>query len=94
MEFDDKIGNWEAQAQPDFNIFITSLGMQAMIFMGEMANPITNETKVELSRAKYLIETISMIKDKTKGNLTTEENKLIDDMLYTLRLKYAEKAKC
>lgn len=94
MEFNDKIGNRESEAEADFNIFITSLSMQAMIFMGEMANPITNETKVELPRAKYLIETISMIKDKTKGNLTTEENKLIDDMLYTLRLKYAEKAKC
>lgn len=94
MEFNDKIGNRESEAEADFNIFITSLGMQAMIFMGEMENPITNETKVELPRAKYLIETISMIKDKTKGNLTTEENKLIDDMLYTLRLKYAEKAKC
>lgn len=93
MEFNDKIGNRESEAEPDFNIFITSLGMQAMIFMGEMVNPITNETKIELPRAKYLIETISMIKDKTKGNLTTEENKLIDDMLYTLQIKYAEKAK-
>lgn len=93
MEFNDKIGNWEPEAEPDFNIFITSLGMQAMIFMGEMANPITNETTIELPRAKYLIETISMIKDKTKGNLTDEECKLINDMLYTLRLKYAEKAK-
>lgn len=93
MEFNDKIGNWESEAQPDFNIFITSLGMQAMIFLGEMANPITNETKIELPRAKYLIETITMIRDKTKGNLSDEENRLIDDMLYTLRLKYAEKVK-
>lgn len=93
MEFNDKIGNWESEAQPDFNIFITSLGMQAMIFLGEMANPITNETKIELPRAKYLIETITMIRDKTKGNLSDEESRLIDDMLCTLRLKYAEKVK-
>lgn len=93
MEFNDKIGNWESEGQPDFNIFITSLSMQAMIFLGEMANPITNETKIELPRAKYLIETITMIRDKTKGNLSDEESRLIDDMLYTLRLKYAEKVK-
>ncbi|KPK41357.1 MAG: hypothetical protein AMJ78_05725 [Omnitrophica WOR_2 bacterium SM23_29] len=93
MEFNDKIGNRESEVEPDFNIFITSLSMQAMIFLGEMANPITNETKVELPRAKYLIETISIIREKTKGNLTEEEVKLIDDMLYTLRLKYAEKVK-
>lgn len=93
MEFDEKMGDWESEAVPDFQIFITSLGMQAMVFMGELSNPVTNETKVELPRAKYLIETIAMIKEKTKGNLTYEEQKSVDDMLYTLRLKYAEKAK-
>lgn len=93
MEFNDKIGNSKSEAEPEFNVFITSLGMQAMIFMGEMPNPVTNETKVELDRARYLIETITMIGNKTKGNLTAEEQKLIDDILYGLRLKYAEKVK-
>lgn len=93
MEFNDKIGNSKSEAEPEFNVFITSLGMQAMIFMGEMPNPVTNETKVELDRARYLIETITMIGNKTKGNLTPEEQKLMDDILYGLRLKYAEKVK-
>lgn len=93
MEFNDKIGNSKSEAEPEFNVFITSLGMQAMIFMGEMPNPVTNETKVELDRARYLIETITMIGNKTKGNLTPAEQKLIDDILYGLRFKYAEKAK-
>ncbi len=93
MEFNDKIGNSRPETEPGFNVFITSLGMQAMIFMGEMPNPITNETKVELDRARYLIETIAMINEKTRGNLTAEEQKLIDDILYGLRLKYAEKVK-
>lgn len=93
MEFDDKIGNSKSAAEPEFNVFITSLGMQAMIFMGEMPNPVTNETTLELDRARYLIETIAMIGNKTKGNLSAEEQKLVDDILYGLRLKYAEKAK-
>jgi hypothetical protein len=93
MEFNDKIGNSRSAAEPEFNVFITSLGMQAMIFMGEMPNPITNETKVELERARYLIETIAMIGSRTKGNLSAEEQKLIDDVLYGLRLKYSEKVK-
>ncbi len=93
MEFDDKIGKSKPETEPEFNIFITSLGMQAMIFMGEMPNPITNEMKVELERARYLIETITMIKDKTKGNLAAGEQQLMDDVLYGLRLKYAEKVK-
>lgn len=93
MELNDKMGNSKPAAEPEFNVFITSLGMQAMIFLGEMPNPITNETKVELDRARYLIETIAMIGGKTKGNLAPEEQKLIDDILYGLRLKYAEKVK-
>lgn len=93
MEFNDKTGDSHSEMEPDFNIFITSLGMQAMIFMGEMANPMTNQTAIELSRAKYLIDTITMIRDKTSGNLKAEEQKLIDDILYGLRLKFAEKSK-
>ena len=93
MESQDKMGDTGAAFEPAFNIFMTSLGMQAMIFLGEMPNPVNNETKVELVRAKYMIDTIAMIKDKTKGNLTPEEEKLIDDILYGLRLKYVEKNK-
>lgn len=93
MDINDKIGNAGQENQAGFHIFLTSLGMQAMIFMGELPNPITNETKVELDRARYMIETIAMIKDKTRGNLTAEEQKLVDDILYGLRLKYAEKVK-
>ncbi|MFA5094023.1 MAG: DUF1844 domain-containing protein [Candidatus Omnitrophota bacterium] len=93
MELHDKMGNAESKYEPNFSIFVTSLGMQAMIFLGEMANPVNNETKVELDRARYMIETIALIKDKTKGNLSQEEQKLIDDVLYGLRLKYAEKTK-
>jgi len=40
-----------------------------------------------------MIETIAMVKEKTQGNLSAEEQKLIDDVLYGLRLKYAEKSK-
>lgn len=96
MEFSDKIGEDKSEfpgMEATFNIFITSLGMQAMIFIGEAPNPMTNEVKVELERAKYLIDTITMIGEKTKGNLTDEEQKLIEDILYGLRLKYAQKVK-
>jgi len=93
MDFHDKMGNTGSELQPNFSIFLTSLGMQAMIFLGETPNPINNETKVELARAKYMIDSIAMIKDKTQGNLSAEEKKLVDDRLYGLRLKYAEKNK-
>ena len=50
-------------------------------------------SELELARAKYMIDSIAMIRDKAKGNLSAEEQKLIDDILYGLRLKYAEKNK-
>jgi len=93
MDLHDKMGNTRSELEPNFSIFLTSLGMQAMIFLGEMPNPVNNETKVELERAKYMIDSIAMIKDKTQGNLSAEERKLMDDILYGLRLKYAEKSK-
>ena len=93
MDFQDKTGDTGSEFEPNFSIFLTSLGMQAMIFLGEMPNPVNNETKVEIVRAKYMIDSIAMIKDKTQGNLSAEEGKLIDDILYGLRLKYAEKNK-
>jgi len=93
MDLHDKTGDTGSELEPSFSIFLTSLGMQAMIFLGEMPNPLSNETKVEIARAKYMIDSIAMIKDKTQGNLSAEEGKLIDDVLYGLRLKYAEKKK-
>ena len=53
----------------DFNLFISSLGMQALMGLGEIENPISNKKEQSLPQAKYLIDTLSMIQEKTKGNL-------------------------
>ncbi|MBU4305189.1 MAG: DUF1844 domain-containing protein [Candidatus Omnitrophica bacterium] len=74
--------------EPTFSVFISSLAMQALIALGEIENPITNKKETEPEQAKYLIDTISMIQEKTKNNLTEEEAKIIDQILYELRMKY------
>ena len=74
--------------EPTFSIFISSLAMQALIALGEIENPITNKKETEKEQAKYLIDTISMIQEKTKNNLTEEEAKVVDQVLYELRMKY------
>lgn len=77
----------------DFTFFITTLAIQASISLGIMLNPATNKAEENLDQAKFLLDTIAMLKDKTKGNLTPEEEKLTENILYELRLQYVEKAK-
>lgn len=72
----------------DFGMFITSLGMQALMALGEIENPGTGKKEKELSQAKYLIDLIEMLQKKTKGNLNEAETKIIDQLLYELRMKY------
>ena len=77
----------------NFMMFITSLSMQAMMSLGIYPNPITKKEEKNLEAAKYTIDTISMLQEKTKGNLTSEESRLIDNILYDLRMKYVEAGK-
>ena len=82
----------ESKIEPDFNIFVSSLSMQTLIFLGEIDNPITHKKEENLNQAKYIIDTLNMLKEKTKGNLTGNEANLIDNVLYELRMKYTAKA--
>ncbi|MCF7907665.1 MAG: DUF1844 domain-containing protein [Candidatus Omnitrophica bacterium] len=76
--------------QPNFSIFLSSLGMQAMIAMGKLENPLTKKLEINLEQARFLIDTIGVIKEKTKGNLSPEEETLLNDSLYSLRMIYVE----
>lgn len=79
--------------EPDFNFFITTLALQGSIALGIMANPTTNKTEENLEQAKFLIDTLAMLREKTKGNLTQEELQLLENMLYDLRTAYIAKSK-
>jgi len=76
--------------QPSFTVFLSSLGMQAMIAMGKIENPLTKKVETNYEQARFLIDTIEIIKEKTKNNLTDEEEKLVEDSLYNLRMIYVE----
>jgi uncharacterized protein YjaG (DUF416 family) len=79
--------------EPDFNFFITTLSLQASIALGQMANPVTNKKEEDLTQAKFLIDTLGMLKEKTKGNLSTDETNLLENLLYELRIQYVSKTK-
>ena len=79
-----------AEPQLDFFNYVASLGFQAMIFLGEMPNPVTNQTEKSLKQAKFLIDTLVLIRDKTIGNLTKEEGELIKGSIYELQKRFVE----
>ncbi len=76
-----------------FSTFILSLSTSALVHLGELPDPITNKKEVKLQLAKQTISVIEMLKEKTKGNLTTEEENLLDNVLCDVRLKYLSQAK-
>jgi len=82
-----------AEPKLDFFNYIASLGFQTMIFLGEMPNPITNQVEKNLKQAKFLIDTLIILRDKTKGNLSKEEDDLLNGSIYELELRYVELSK-
>lgn len=79
--------------EANFNILTSSMAMECLIFLGEIPNPITKKKEESLDQARYVIDTLSLLKDKTKGNLTAEETNNLDNILYELRTKFVEKDK-
>jgi hypothetical protein len=74
-----------------FAKFIISLATTAAVHFGDFADPNTGEIQQpDLHAAHQMIELIAMLQDKTKGNLTPEEAKLVDDLLYELRLRFVQ----
>ncbi len=74
----------------NFPSFIFSLSSTALFHLGELPDPQTHEKKKDVPLAKHAIDTIAMLKEKTKGNLTGEEEKLMDTVLADLRLRYVK----
>ena len=70
-----------------FASLVNTLVTQALFYLGDLA-PQGGEPVVNLDMAKHQIDTLSMLEDKTKGNLTDEEKRLLDTALYEGRMRY------
>jgi hypothetical protein len=73
-----------------FTAFVVSLGTTAAVHLGDVADPQTGEKHVQLPAAAQMIEILAMLQEKTHGNLTEEESRLVGDLLYDLRMRYVE----
>ena len=77
----------------NFSTFIFSLNSSALFHLGEIPDPVTKKREKNLPLVKQTIDIIGILKDKTKGNLTKEEDVLINNILYDLRIRYVERTK-
>jgi len=73
-----------------FPSLLLSLSTSALIQLGEIQDPVSKQTVKNLPLAKQTIDLIGMLKEKTKGNLTSDEEKLMENMLYELKLWYVK----
>jgi hypothetical protein len=74
----------------NFSMFILSLTTSALVCLGELPDPITKEKVINLPLAQQTISIIEILKEKTAGNLSEDEENLIGTVLYDLRMKYVQ----
>jgi hypothetical protein len=74
----------------DFTAFVLGLASTAMIQMGAAPEPETNEVRKNLVLARQTIDLLGMLREKTRGNLTDEEQRFFDALLYDLRVRFVE----
>lgn len=76
-----------------FAQFVVSLGSSALVHLGEIADPGTNQSQTDLKLARHTIDVLGVLKAKTRGNLDEDEAKLLDALLFDLRKKYVALSK-
>lgn len=73
--------------------FVMMQAQNAALFLGQIPNPQTGQAEVNLEVAKMFIDQLAMIQEKTRGNLSSEENTVLRNALANLQLAYVEAAR-
>ena len=76
----------------NFATFVVSLNASALLHLGAIEDPTTGQTNKDLAMAKQTIDILSMLEEKTAGNLSTEEKNLLKNILYDLRIIYVKES--
>ena len=75
-----------------FTALVMSLNTSALFHLGEISDPATGEKQQDLVLVKHTIDTLQLLEDKTKGNLENDEQDIIKNVLYDLKMRYVAKA--
>lgn len=79
--------------EANFQVFLAGLYTQTLMALGQVENPVTGEKRRSMPEAQYLIDTIEMLRDKTKGNLEQQESTYLENLLYDLQMRYIDETK-
>ena len=83
----------DSLAEINFSTFVISLSTQALMQLGEIPSPLTGKVESDFAVAKQMIDILGMLRDKSRGNLDEQETRLLEDVLYDLRMRYVEAVK-
>lgn len=74
--------------EASFLNFISDISLQIMILLGQIEHPATKKKEKNLSQAKYMIDTLEMLEEKTRGNLSSQESMMLTQLLHQFRMTY------
>jgi Domain of unknown function (DUF1844) len=73
-----------------FSLLLSALVTQTLAAMGQFPDPVSQKPEIHLEYARHNIDLLAILRDKTKGNLTTEESQMLEDSIHQLRLLYVQ----
>jgi hypothetical protein len=77
----------------DFSTFVLSLSHSVLMHLGQAPHPETGSLEKTLPLARQTIDLLAMLEEKTKGNLSGDEERLLAQILFDLRIRYVEHSK-
>ena len=86
-------GNDDALPSIDFATFILSLSHSALMHLGDAPHPESERVERNLPLARQTIDLLSLLEEKTKGNLTGDEERMLHQVLYDLRMRFIDLSK-
>lgn len=81
-------GPLEMPPEPDLAALFLMLADSALLHLGEAPGAMTGAVPVDLAQAKFSIDLLKVLKEKTEGNLSQEESRLLDGILYDLQMRF------
>jgi len=77
---------------PDLQGLFMMIARSALINLGEAADPVTRERRVDLEQAREAIDVLLLLRDKTSGNRTEQESRLLEEIVYDLQMRFVRAA--
>jgi hypothetical protein len=86
-------GAQEDYPEASFSSIVAGIGVQTAMSLGQVENPSTGQTEVDLQQAQHLIDSLKILKEKSEGNRTRQEDQHLKSLLKELQMQYVQEAK-